>query len=136
MSSVRIDTRKLDQIIAQQPGKVQRWGDGFAESIVTHIKLSFGTSPPGEVYTRGGVTHVASQPNYPPNVDTGTLRASMRQERVGQFVWRVMDGTEYGIQLEYGREDMSPRPFVVPAFVDAQRRLADDIKRNLFGDLQ
>lgn len=130
---VNLDTSGLDKILQQEPAKAEAWLDGFVEEMVTNIKLSFGTSPPGLTYTRGSVQHVASQPGYPPNVDTGNLRASMRWEKTGKLERTIFDGTEYGIYLEEGAEDagIEARPFVQPEFADAEKRIGDDARRNL-----
>lgn len=123
MTEIEIDTRALDALIGKLDGAIDRWLGGVAESIVTDVKLSFGTSPDGRSTTRGSITHVASQPGYPPNVDTGTLRASIRKEKRGPYEYWVMDGVEYGIWLEDGTPTIAPRPFMRPAFDAARRRI-------------
>lgn len=130
---IRVDTEGIDRLLQQEPQKVERWLDGFVEDMVTNIKNSFGTSPPGLSYTRGSVTHVASQPGYPPNVDTGALRASIRWEKTGTAERTIMAGTEHAEYLENGAEDagIEPRPFMGPEFADAQSRIGDDARRNL-----
>ena len=125
-SEITVDVSGLDRLLREEPGKVESWLDGFAESIVTDVKLSFGSSPPGESYTRGGVTHVASQPGYPPNVDIGTLTNTIRQEKTGPLERQVMDGVDYGIHLEDGTEHIEPRPFMRPAFDRAGARMERD----------
>lgn len=114
----RLDTKILDQIIGSLPSEVDRLGRATSEGITSDIKLSMNTSPPGRSYRRGSITHIASQPGYPPNVDTGALRASMHwfSEGPGRFV--VSDGVEYGYYLEEGTDTMQPRPFVQPVFTN------------------
>lgn len=131
MSEVRIDLSGIERLLRDEPEKVETWLDGFAESMVTEIKLSFNTSPPGQTYVRGNVVHVASQEGYPPSVDTGTLMNSIRWEDAGKLTRHIMDGVEYGIYLEEGTENMGPRPFMEPAFLDAQQRFGDDARDNL-----
>lgn len=130
---IKIDQRKLQQLIATEPERVDKWLRGVAQQIVGDIKLSFGTSPDGRAYERGTVTHIASQPNYPPNVDTGTLRASIDSRPVAsrKLTYEIHDGVEYGYHLEMGTERMEARPFVAPVFNDWQRKIMDDAKRNL-----
>lgn len=130
-SEVKIDLSGLDGLLRSEPGKLETWLDGVAESIVTDVKLSFGSSPPGESYTRGGITHVASQPGYPPNVDIGTLTNTIHQERTGTLERTVMDGTDYGIHLEDGTEHIEPRPFMRPAFDRARAHIEQDAASNL-----
>jgi len=117
----RKDTRKLQDLVRTSPEKADAALRKMAEEMVSDIKLSFNTSPPGRTYTRGGVTHVASVEGYPPNVDIGTLRASIGWSPDGRLRYLVHDGVEYGIHLEDGTEHMGPRPFMAPAF-EARRR--------------
>lgn len=103
--------------LAALPFKIDVLLDAAAESIVTDIKLEFDTGPDGLEYDRGsrGV-HIASQPGYPPNIDTGALTNSMHWERSGIREREIMDGVEYGIYLEDGTEWIAPRPFMGPVF--------------------
>jgi hypothetical protein len=128
---IKLDLSGIENLLRAMPTNGGRWLTGFAESIVTDIKLSFNTSPPGESYTRGGATHVASQPGYPPNVDIGTLINSIKQENTGSFERTISDGVDYGIKLEDGTEHILPRPFFAPAFARAGERMAQDAKDNL-----
>jgi HK97 gp10 family phage protein len=130
-TEIKVDVSGLERLLREEPGKVETWLDSVAESIVTDVKLSFGTSPAGESYTRGGVTHVASQPGYPPNVDIGTLTNTIRQEKTGTLERTVMDGVEYGLYLEDGTEHIEPRPFMRPAFDRARQTVERDAANNL-----
>lgn len=131
VSEVKVDVSGLDRILRDEPGKVEAWLDGVAENIVTTVKLSFGTSPPGRTYRRGNVTHVASQAGFPPNIDIGTLTNSIRQEKTGTLERTVMDGVDYGIYLEDGTEYIDPRPFMRPAFDEARQTMERDAANNL-----
>lgn len=121
----------LKRILQDEPGKVETWLDRIAEAIVTDIKLSMDTSPPGKSYTRGGVTHVASQAGYPPNVDIGALWNSIKQEKTAPMERKISDGVEYGIHLEDGTENIDPRPFMRPAFDRARQTIEQDAVNNL-----
>jgi hypothetical protein len=102
----------------EYPGKVNTWLDGFAENMVTEIKLSFGTSP--------------SPPGGPPGVDTGALRASITWENTGPFERTISDGVEYGVELEDGTErNGGPRPFMRPVFDRANQRIEGDARAKL-----
>jgi hypothetical protein len=126
-----LDTKGLQALKRKEPEKVATWLDMKAEGLVTDIKLSFNTSPPGRTYTRGGVSHTASQEGYPPNVDIGTLRLSIRWERDGLFRRKIMDGVNYGIHLEDGTERIAPRPFMQPAFKRLEQTIEADAKSEL-----
>lgn len=128
---IRIDTRKMQRLIQEEPGKVDAWLRGVAQEMVGDIKLSFNTSPAGRSYQRGTVTHIASRAGYPPNVDTGTLRASIDSRKIGNLKYEIHDGVEYGVHLEFGTEKMAARPFFAPVFDDWQQKIDDDAKRNL-----
>lgn len=127
----RLDLSGIENLLRAMPTKGGRWLTAFTESVVTDMKLSMNTSPPGESYTKGGVTHIASQPGYPPNVDIGTLINSIKQENTGSFERTITDGVEYGIDLEDGTSTMLPRPFFAPAFARARERMEQDAKDNL-----
>lgn len=130
-AEVKLDLSGIDNLLRSEPLKGGRWLTGFAESIVTDIKLSMNTSPPGQSYTRGKVTHIASQPGYPPNIDIGTLINSIKQENTGSFERTISDGVEYGVFLEDGTSRMMARPFFAPAFARAAERMEKDAQDNL-----
>lgn len=130
--AVRIDDRELVKMINQSDEKAEQWLDSVAESIVGDIVTSFGSSPPGRTYRRGGgKTHTASQAGNPPNVDTGALRASIRWERDGRKRRKIMDGVEYGIHLEDGTETIAARPFIEPVFRAWEEKIGEDARRHL-----
>jgi len=112
----RVDSAKLRAIIADNPALVDEMLRSAGAGMLGDILLSFNTSPPGREYERGGVVHVASVEGYPPNVDTGALRASMNVQKQGEGEYWIQDGVEYGLYLEEGTERMGPRPFIAPVF--------------------
>lgn len=116
-SNVVLDTKKLDQIIQQEPSRVEEWLTSFGTDLLSRIVLSFGKSP--------------SAPGDPPGVDTNALRASMKIEKTGPMERTISDGVEYGLHLEDGTESIAPRPFMAPAFADAQKRIGPDAQQNL-----
>ena len=120
---VKIDVSKLREIKRTLPGKFDDALRGAAEEIASDIKLSFNTGPGGRTYQRGNVSHVASQPGYPPNVDIGTLKNSIRAVRGNhQFQHFIVDGVEYGVELELGRERVKARPFFTPVMENWRNR--------------
>jgi hypothetical protein len=122
MTIIGLDTAKLEALIRDTPGMVDEILASAANEILGDIVSSFNTSPPGRAYKRRTVVHVASVANYPPNVDTDALRASMKVRRVRRGVYHVEDGVEYGIYLEDGTERIEARPFVRPVFDEWRRR--------------
>lgn len=109
-ATVRIDKRRLQQLVRENPQQAEDALAAAAQAILAEIVLSFNTSPPGRTYGR----HIASQPGYPPNVDVGTLRASLRAERTGKLAYVIADGVDYGVFLELGTSRMASRPFMTP----------------------
>jgi phage gpG-like protein len=111
----RIDFGPLEKIVRDLPDVTSDFLDAEAETMVNDVKLSFGTSPAGRSYQRAGVTHIASQPGFPPNADTGTLRAAINWQPDGPLTRTISDGVEYGAFLEFGTVRMGARPFMGPA---------------------
>lgn len=120
--TVRINKRKLEQLARETPIMANRMLRAMATEIVGDIVVSFGTSPDGETYQRGSVTHVASSPGFPPNVDTGALRASIRWTEDTPLRLFIHDGVIYGKWLETGTDRMAPRPFFTPVIIEWQQR--------------
>jgi HK97 gp10 family phage protein len=121
---VKVNKKKLEQIIRTSPDQFDTALRELAVEGVNLIVLSFGSSPPGATY--GG--HVASQAGYPPNVDTGALRASIRFERKAKHEYWIMDGVVYGYHLESGTSKMAARPFMRPAFEQLRKMFADKFR--------
>ena len=109
-----IDDTVLRRMQGNQAG-LDRWLRGVGTEMVGDVKASFGTSPSGRRYQRGRREHVASLPGYPPNIDTGSLRASIKIRQTGTLKYRIEDGVEYGYKLETG-VGIAPRPFIKPVF--------------------
>ncbi len=112
-----VNTSVMRQLRQAGPVKQEAFLRAAAFAILADIISSFNTSPPGREYqSETGVIHVASQPGYPPNIDTGTLANSMKVTPDGKLRYLIHDQTDYGLSLEYGRGRVLPRPFVVPVF--------------------
>jgi hypothetical protein len=119
---VTTDTRRLKRLIQQAPRQAEDVLDAAAFEGERIVKLSFNTSPAGRTYTRGGTTHTASLPGYPPNIDTGKLMNAIAIEKPGRFKRRITTGdTEYAPYLEFGTRKMASRPFMAPMAVALER---------------
>lgn len=86
----RLDTRRLDQIIAAHPQRA------------------------GEI-VRGAAFAVEGKAKTLAPVDTGALKNSLHTEMRGKLTAVVADGVEYGIYQEFGTSRMGAHPFLVPA---------------------
>lgn len=118
---IKLDLKPLRELITKTEGGLDGWLGGVAGEIANDAKLEFNTGPRGRMYVRGkGKVHYASSPGYPPNVDTGALRASIRAIKKGNLHYWVVDGVEYGIKLENGTTRIAPRPFMRPAMAGWQ----------------
>jgi len=126
--TVEIDLSKLIAIGKDLPDNADKALRAAAEAMTTQMKLLFGTGEGDKVYTRGGITHVASAPGDPPNSDTGSLMNSLRWERVGDLHYEIRDGVAHGIYMELGTETIAARPFMYPVFEDWRTN-------GLFGDM-
>lgn len=92
-------------------------------------------SPPksGKVYKRGTVSHQASAPGEAPANDLGRLANSgIPTLDNNQLVGTLRFATSYAAALELGTVKMSPRPYLLPAFIknaaDRDRMLAQEMK--------
>ena len=64
-------------------------------------------------------------------VDTGALKNSINFEKVGEGVYWVSDGVEYGIYQELGTRFMAAQPFMVPAFEQTSKDIASMVEKEL-----
>ena len=67
------------------------------------------------------------------NVDTGNLRESIRQFKVGPKHRKIIVGAEYGAYHEYGTRHQPAQPFFHPAIGD-NRRIFQQRMRKVFGN--
>jgi hypothetical protein len=112
--TIHLDKAKLEQMIRQHPGKAADLVQATALEGQRIVQMSLGTGPAGRSYTRGGATHVASAPGYPPNIDTGALLNDIHVEPRGALVRAVTTSMDYAPHLEYGTTNMAARPFMGP----------------------
>jgi HK97 gp10 family phage protein len=110
---VRLDKRKLDQIIQQSPQKAGRVVRALALEGERIAKASMGPGP------------APSSPGEPPHVQTGALRASIRVENRGSFTQAITTSVDYAPYLEYGTRKMSARPFMGPMARELERISGD-----------
>lgn len=123
---VKIKFDKFEQIKKVAPQKAGRALRALAYEGLAHAKLLIDQSPAdGRSYQRGGKTHVASSPGNPPRSDSGTLYNSLHVYREGAFKQILADGVEYGVYLEFGTENMAPRPFMGPTVLHLEEVAPD-----------
>jgi HK97 gp10 family phage protein len=90
---------------------------GTAQNIRTHAVKSIQRGPKtGVEYQKykPNRRHRASAPGQAPATDTGRLAGAIKADINGKKAEVVAD-TEYAAWLEFGTQDMEPRPFMVPA---------------------
>lgn len=77
---------------------------------------------------------VVSKPGDPPNTDTGRLKQSIKFDfKQGGRVGRVGTNLRYGAYLEFGTQDMEPRPWLSTALDLTKEAVADIFKKTLNG---
>lgn len=133
MKHVQLDMKKLEALIRNQPENSDKWLRGVAHQMQGDIRQSMIDSPAtGKTYDRGkGRYHVASSPGNPPRPDTGTLINTIRVRPVGFLHYEIVDGVEYGIELEEGTTKKAPRPFMRPVFEGWRSKIVNDAKKHL-----
>jgi hypothetical protein len=130
--NVRLDTRALEQLLARAPQDVEDALDAVAFEGERIVKMSFGTGPAGRTYNIRGVSHTASAPGSPPNIDTGKLMNAIHIKRLGRLRRGISTGdTEYAAGLEYGTTKMAARPFMRPMIERLQRDVARIFDRHI-----
>lgn len=80
----------------------------------------------GRTYVIPGtkVTYTASAPGEPPAVQTGRLRQSIATEISNDgMVGKVGTTLDYGRELEQGRSNMAPRPWLKPSFEQSENEV-------------
>ena len=101
--------------------KVQEVIDLTAQLVRTDAIKSMQSSPAsGRSYKRRSILHTASSSPNPPRVDQGDLVKSIKA-LVGRLEAFVGTNQKYGPHLEFGTQNMEPRPWLFPAF-ERQRR--------------
>lgn len=115
----------LAQVRAAAMRGVVRGTEGVVEEATSLIMDGQKT---GRVYRRGGVTHQASAPGEAPASDSGRLVQSGRteydrKELSGTANW----STAYAAALEFGSENIEPRPYARPALANRKDEIEADI---------
>lgn len=108
---VKINDAKLQNLIRTSPGKAINLVDAMALDGLGYVVRSFTVSP--------------SAPGDPPGVVTGTHKAGIHIVPLGPFKKGIETSTDYAIPLEFGTEDMAPRPYMAP--------MANYLQRNVMG---
>lgn len=82
------------------------------------IQLIQGGSRSGKTYKRGGKEHIASSAGEPPKTDKGNLVANIIAEPRGRLLYVAGSNKKapYGLYLELGTRNISPRPWLQPSF--------------------
>lgn len=113
--------------------------------VEADVKTHFTLQGSGRKYTRRGIEHIASMKGQPPAIDTGILRSSIMSDvevvgmnvigKVGPDVELLAAKTpvgtdiKYGLYLEVGTVNMSPRPFLRPALKRTARKVKQIFKQ-------
>lgn len=110
--SAVVDTSVLDGIVANLNPRTDEALQATCASAVTDIK--------GNIQAK----HI---------IDTGNLYNSVDFEKVEKLLYRIFDGTEYGIYQELGtRRGIVARPFFIPAIEKNTQVLYEKIAEHVF----
>jgi len=123
--------KKMAQVVQQLPRGIKT-AMGQATLIVMREAITSMRPGTGRVYKRGSIIHRASAPGFPPAVDTGRLRASIRPEvkrMGGEIVGIVGSNVAYAPHLEFGTSRMAARPFLKRAFEKKKREIRNLLDR-------
>lgn len=113
--------RNLKKYGDDRERKVQGVIDLTAQLVRNDAMKSMQSSPAsGRTYIRETVRHTASSTPNPPRVDQGNLVNAINA-LVGRLEAFVGTNIKYGPHLEFGTQNMEPRPWLFPAF-ERQRR--------------
>ena len=120
--------KKLDKFKAEALGAqvraVQKGTLLIHEIAVKSIQDNSGGSPSIR-YNPTRVVNV-SKPFDPPNTDTGRLVQSVKFDfQNAGLVGRVGTNLRYGAYLEFGTENMAPRPWLLPAVEKASKSIGE-----------
>ena len=78
-----------------------------------------------------GSKRTASAPGEPPAVQMGRLRASVGHDAPRKDLRRIGTNVKYGRYLEIGTANISPRPFLRPAFIKEAPKLIRFLKNTI-----
>ena len=124
--SVVIKDNQLPRLMAAAPNKADAALRVLANEGLNKAKLLIHESPAtGITYTRGTIQHTASSPGNAPRSDTGTLINSLNVQPAGTLRYEISDGVEYGVMLEFGTDNIEPRPFMGPMAMWLEGEVSD-----------
>jgi HK97 gp10 family phage protein len=127
-----------DEVIAAVRRGAFRGVVAGTELVISEATRMITSGPKtGRIYRRRGVSHQASAPGEAPASDTGRLVQSGRAEYdqpnlTGYATW----STRYAPYLEYGTENMEPRPFARPALNNMRDAIRDAIQSAIVAELK
>lgn len=107
-----LDTTVMDRIISNDAQR-DRFIRGVGIEMVGDMQMSMTESPAtGKRYG----DHIASSPGFPPRVDEGILRASIKLEKIRSKSYAITTDVLHGLETEIGI-GMDARPWMRPVFI-------------------
>lgn len=113
--SVKLDLKRLEQLERQVPGRADQVVGKIAFDLAADAQANMNTVSPAPA-------------GEPPGIVTGNLKNSIQASKVRQFLWQVVVGASYGIDLEFGTVRMAARPFMRPAINRIVPTIPDEFK--------
>lgn len=100
----------------------------YALKVERKLKHKLSQPGSGQTYQRGGVAHTASAPGESPATDTGRYKSSIRHE-LRAISARVLTDVEYAAPLEFGTDDIEPRPMWEVVINEVEDDFIRDLRR-------
>lgn len=98
----------------------------YVIKIERKLKKELSTPGSGKTYTRDGTTHQASAPGESPATDTNRYKSNIRHE-LRRMSGKVVGDVKYAAPLEFGTQDIEPRPMWRPILNEEADNFFDDL---------
>lgn len=123
------DAREIGKILrlgvnAKARRAAELWVEGIVEVMEESEKAGRRYYYPGLGWTR------ASLPGRPPAIQTGEYARSIEARRVGNTgEWAAGTTMERGLWLQFGTENMAPRPHFREGYLKRRREIEEEMGR-------
>ena len=111
----------LRKLGADAQAEARKAVEATAIEVLGDIKRGYQRGPAsGRVYVRGNVRHQASAPGEAPATDGGDAARRSFYRMTGDMSAEVENQLDYPAMLEWGTQNIAPRPLWRPTVIKAQ----------------